>query len=75
MFWSNIRPRAVTAFEFLFVLSETKQNQLLVDDLVEREQVIVGAGDEGKVIPKERHQFVQKTLDFGDALPVLERLL
>ena len=51
-----------------------EQNQLLIDDVFDRQQVVILSGDGGKFIVEERHALVDETLDLGHALAVLERL-
>ena len=51
-----------------------EQNQLLIDDVFDRQQVVILSGDGRQFIVEERHALVDETLDLGYALAVLERL-
>ena len=51
-----------------------EQDQLLLDDVVDRQQILIRAGDNRQFVIKESHALVQQALDFRHAFAVLERL-
>ena len=62
-------------FRVLVGVKGDEQNQFLVDHLVERQQVVIGAGDDRKIVLEKRHQFVQESLNLWHSFPVFEGLL
>ena len=49
-----------------------KQDQLLLNDLVDRQQVFIRPGDDRQFVVQKRHALVQQALDLRHPLPVLE---
>src|SRR5208283_3930526 len=52
-----------------------KQDQLLLDHFVQRQQFVVRAGDHAQLIVEKRHTLVDQALDLRHTLAVCERLV
>src|ERR1035438_6574264 len=52
---------------------EAEQDQLLVNHVVDRQQVLVGTGDDGQFVGQKRHALVEQTLNLRHPLPVMKR--
>src|SRR6185437_7888839 len=55
-------------------IERDEQDELLIDHIVEIQQIVIRAGDLRQLVGDEDHQLVNQSLDFGDALAVLQRL-
>ena len=72
MFWSRIFPKRFDGALIAVGVEGDKQNQILFENIVERQQVLVGAGHDRQLILQEAQQLVQKPLNLLDTLAVRE---